>query len=86
MPFLHKNIHSLSLALPPSPPQIMTAGAGVTQGFPRIGFPLTTTRRPISLHLALGSERERQRQDKENEISNGLVLSDETPTEKERIK
>eukprot|EP00064_Thunnus_orientalis_P011220 superscaffoldBa00001599_g11250 len=50
----------------------MTAGAGVTQGFPRIGFPLTTTRRPISLHLALGSERERQRQDKENKISNGL--------------
>lgn len=45
----------------PPPPQIMTAGAGVTQGFPRIGFPLTTSRRPIFLHLALGRGSERDK-------------------------
>lgn len=57
----------LAFAVSPHPftlaslPQTMTTWAAVTQGFPRIGFPLTTTRRPIFPHLASGIERERMR-------------------------
>lgn len=50
--------HPFTLA---APPQTMTTWAAVTQGFPRIGFPLTTTRRPIFLHQASGIEKERMR-------------------------
>lgn len=50
--------HPFTLA---SKPQTTTTWAAVTQGFPRIGFPLTTTRRPIFPHLASGIERERMR-------------------------
>lgn len=51
----------LPLSVRPSPPQIMTSGARVTQDFPRIGFPLTSTRQPHFPCIWPWAERERER-------------------------
>lgn len=75
----------------------MAAAARVTRGFPRIGFPLTTSRQPISLHLALGSREKREKERERNEncrISHSFyvggihveVLSEGTSARMSRIK